>query len=311
MDGAGTSAKRVKQGKQSFKEHLFLKDFPLKLISFVVFMSLFISSLNSGSNGNCYYVGNHAEAVLVDVGISCREVENRMRRCGLSMNKVKAIFISHEHSDHIRGLEVLSRKFSIPVYISEGTLLNSRLDLQEHKVFHFRSSDVFEIGRLKITAFIKKHDAADPHSFVVEYNGIRVGVFTDLGAICSNLIAHFKLCHAAFLESNYDVEMLETGSYPYHLKKRIRGGEGHLSNDEALKLFVEHRNDQLSHLFLSHLSKENNCPKKALSLFEKHAGQTKVFIASRYEQSKVIEVTGKLIHSEIREAAPIGQMTLF
>src|SRR5437868_3422679 len=101
-------------------------------------MSLFIASLNSGSNGNCYYIGNDKEAVLVDAGISCREIEKRMKRLGLSMEKVKAIFISHEHSDHIRGLEVTSRKFQLPVYITKGTLQNSSLNLDPKLVRDFK-----------------------------------------------------------------------------------------------------------------------------------------------------------------------------
>src|SRR5687767_13660583 len=129
-------------------------------------MSLFIASLNSGSNGNCYYIGNNNEAVLVDVGISCRELEKRMKRLGLHINKIKAIFISHEHSDHISGVEVTSKKHQIPVYITTPTLKNGKLKLNESLVFSFTAYEPVSIGDLVITAFPKLHDAADPFSFI-------------------------------------------------------------------------------------------------------------------------------------------------
>src|SRR5690554_1013593 len=141
-------------------------------------MSLFISSLNSGSNGNCYYVGNHQEAILIDAGISCRETEKRMNRLGLSMEKVKAIIVSHEHSDHIRGIAVLAKKFRLPVYITSKTLIHSRLNLDHSLVKTFSAAEEIEVGDLRITAFPKHHDAVEPHSFVVECHETRVGVFT-------------------------------------------------------------------------------------------------------------------------------------
>ena len=207
-----------------------------KILSFAV-MSLFISSLNSGSNGNCYYVGNETEAVLVDAGISCREIERRMKRLGLLMEKVKAVFISHEHSDHIKGLPVLVKKYRLPVYITDATRRNGRLEFEISLVNLFKAHEEINIGNLSVTAFPKFHDASDPYSFVISCNKVYVGVFTDIGKPCKNVIQYFKRCHAAFLESNYDEEMLQNGNYPFHLKRRISGGLGHLSNNEALQLF--------------------------------------------------------------------------
>jgi len=213
-------------------------------------MSLIVTSLNSGSNGNCYYVGNNNEAVLVDAGISCREVETRMKRLGLELNKLKAIFVSHEHTDHIKGVQLLSKKYQLPVYITDATRRNGRLKLEKHLSKTFITTTQVSIGELTISAFNKFHDAADPYSFMISCSGINVGVFTDIGRPCANLIHYFKQCHAAFLESNYDEVMLENGNYPYYLKKRITGGLGHLSNTEALDLFRTHRSSSLSHLFL-------------------------------------------------------------
>ncbi|MCW3074162.1 MAG: metallo-beta-lactamase [Flaviaesturariibacter sp.] len=255
-------------------------------------MSLFITSLNSGSNGNCYYIGNENEAVLVDVGISCREVEKRLKDLGLSMQKVKAVFVSHEHSDHIRGLGMLSNKYGLPVYITAPTLRNGRLYLNKELIRDFTTMAPVQVGDLLITAFPKIHDAADPYSFTVSYKRLKVGVFTDIGAPCDQLARHFSQCHAVFLESNYDTTMLDKGNYPYYLKSRIRGGQGHLSNDQALELFRSHRSPSLTHLLLSHLSKNNNCPKLVEELFAAHAEGVQIVIASRYAATPVYEITG-------------------
>ncbi len=255
-------------------------------------MSLFIASINSGSNGNCYYVGSSTEAVLVDVGLSCREIENRMKQIGLSMKTVKAIFISHEHTDHIKGVSALANKYYLPVYITTKTEKYTRLIKRLAK--EFVADEPINIGELIITAFSKKHDAADPHSFIISYKSTTVGVFTDIGVVCQSVKHYFNQCHAAFLEANYDSTMLENGSYPIHLKNRIRGGEGHLSNAQALGLFQQHQHPQLSHLLLSHLSKENNSPNLVEALFKQHAANTAIFIASRYEASEVFEINSML-----------------
>ncbi|GAB2685601.1 MBL fold metallo-hydrolase [Mucilaginibacter koreensis] len=266
-------------------------------------MSLFIASLNSGSNGNCYYVGNSKDAVLVDVGISCREVEKRMQRLGLSMLKVKAIFISHEHSDHIRGLTVLAKKYSLPVYITPRTQMWGRLELEDARIFP--DDKLFTIGSLTVAAFLKHHDAAEPHSFTVSCDGVTVGVFTDIGVPCTNLLEHFSQCHAAILEANYDEHMLHGGKYPFHLKRRISGGKGHLSNRQALELFKAYRAPYLSHLLLAHLSKENNCPDLVQKLFDAHAGDTKVVVASRYQESAVYHIQRSGYHHVTLTAPPV------
>jgi phosphoribosyl 1,2-cyclic phosphodiesterase len=254
-------------------------------------MSLFITSLNSGSNGNCYYIGNEHEAVLVDAGISCRETEKRMARLGLSMSKVKAIFVSHEHSDHINGIPVLAKKYKLPVYITPATLQNGGLYLDENLVITFAAFQAIRIGELYITAFPKLHDASNPHSFIITCRDITVGIFTDIGFACEHVIQHFSQCHAAFLEANYDDEMLDTGGYPYHLKRRIRGGHGHLSNKQALELFTTHRPPYMSHLLLSHLSKNNNDPRLVQELFDNCAGETNIIIASRYVETPVYHIS--------------------
>lgn len=261
---------------------------------FFVSMSIFFTSLNSGSNGNCYYVGNQHEAVLIDVGISCREVEKRMLRLGLDLKMIKAIFITHEHSDHIRGVEVLSRKHRIPVYITEATRLSGALFIQDDYKKNFSAYTGITVGNLMVTAFPKFHDAADPHSFLVSGNDITIGVFTDIGMACTHVIENFKQCHAVFLEANYDETMLDEGAYPYYLKERIRSDKGHLSNRQALELFLHHKPDYMSHVLLSHLSKENNSPQVAMDVFLPHAGDTKIEIASRYQEMPLFSLVSKL-----------------
>ncbi len=256
-------------------------------------MSLFVASLNSGSNGNCYYIGNQEEAILIDGGISCRETERRMKRLELSIKRVKAIFVSHEHADHIYGVPNLSKKHQLPVYITKETLQGGGLKLSESLTIPFSPYHPIKIGALSITAFPKFHDANDPHSFIVSDHEVNVGVFTDIGRSCDHVIKHFSLCHAAFLESNYDEEMLETGHYPYALKNRIRDGRGHLSNTQALQLFMNHRPDFMTHLFLSHLSQNNNSPKIVQNLFSRIAGNTEIIVAPRDNETQLYHIRNK------------------
>lgn len=271
-------------------------------------MSLFIASLNSGSNGNCYYIGNRQEAVLVDAGLSCRETEIRMKRLGLSLNKVKALFISHEHSDHIKGVNRLSKKFNLPVYISPQTREQGRLVIHESLNRSFENYEPISVGGLSVTAFPTNHDACDPHSFVVTFNNVKVGVITDVGFACEHVVKNFQQCHAVFLEANYDEELLENGRYPLQLKNRIRDGKGHLSNKQALELFISHKPSFMSHLILAHLSEENNRQKIVKDMFSSVPGDTKIIIASRSKETKV-----HLVHQSLTREVDIseGQLSLF
>ena len=255
-------------------------------------MCLSVASLNSGSNGNCYYIASENEAVLIDVGISCKEIEKRIERLGLSVQKIKAIFITHEHSDHIYGLTSFLKKYPLPVYITQQTLLQG-IDIAPDLKHSFNAHYAVKIGNLLITAFPKQHDAADAHSFVVACNNVTVGVFTDIGVVCNNVIRYFRQCHAAFLEANYDAAMLHNGRYPFVLKKRISGGKGHLSNTDALELFCKHKPSYMTHLFLSHLSHNNNTPEIAEGLFKQHADGVEIIIASRLKETAIHTIEAK------------------
>ncbi len=266
-------------------------------------MSLYISSLNSGSNGNCYYIGNQHEAVLIDAGLSCRETEMRVDRSGLAFSRIKAVFVTHEHSDHTRGVAVISRKYQIPVYITKETHIKSRLRIEKHLIRHFDPFQNIVIGDLSVNAFPKQHDASEPHSFTVTGNGITIGVMTDIGSVCEHVIQNFSLCHAVFLEANYDESMLEKGRYPVYLKKRILSDQGHLSNYQALELFTAHKPDFMSHVLLSHLSQDNNNPHLVEKLFKTHAGEIHVAIASRHRESPVYQINGE--YTNLQNPQPI------
>ncbi|WP_069658539.1 MBL fold metallo-hydrolase [Arcticibacter eurypsychrophilus] len=276
-------------------------------------MSVSIASINSGSNGNCYYVGNQEGAVLIDAGISCKEIELRMNRLGLAMKSVKAIFVSHEHSDHIRGIDVLSRKYQIPVYLNLTMIHNGCVRVEKELVKVYEAHIPVTIGNMQITAFPKFHDACDPHSFIIQSENVTIGVLTDIGKACEQVIKYFKLCDAVFLEANYDEEMLQKGSYPYYLKNRIRSDKGHLSNTEALNLFVNHKSALLSHLLLSHLSKDNNSPDLVSRLFNVHAQHTKVVVASRSVESEIYQISGadSTLLTEIVVKDKLTQYSLF
>lgn len=273
-------------------------------------MSLFVASLNSGSNGNCYYLGNSDHAILIDAGISCRETVKRLKRLKLSIKNVRAIFVSHEHADHIYGVATLSKKFDLPVYISKKTQENGNICIHS-KIHVFTAYEPVNIGGILVTAFPKIHDACDPHSFLIESSSVAVGIFTDIGITCEHVISNFKKCHAAFLESNYDEEMLERGRYPFPLKNRIRNGQGHLSNIQAADLFARYAPPHMTHLFLSHLSMENNRPALVLDLFKKIAGSTEIVIAPRSRETKLYHIRGTGTKNRISRCAEKLQLSLF
>ncbi len=268
-------------------------------------MSLFVASLNSGSNGNCYYIGNNEEAVLIDAGISCREIEKRMRSLDLDPAKIKALFVTHEHTDHITGIPTLVKKYNLPVYITARTYRACGFLLNEQLIRSFNAFEPVQVGNLSVTAFPKWHDAIDPHSFVISYSGTTIGVFTDIGAACKNVIHYFKMCHGIFLEANYDETLLANSRYPVFLRNRISSKYGHMSNVQALQLFMDHRPAFMTHVFLSHLSKENNNPEMVTALFNSSANGVQVIHASRYTATALYHIAA----SELMPASTIANRT--
>ena len=249
-----------------------------------------ICALASGSNGNCYYIGNKEEAILVDAGISTKQILKRMYERNLDYRKIKGVFISHEHSDHVRGVRVLSKKLSIPAYFTKNTYYAVWGINQPASYSPFEPGVSFQFRSFMVHPFLKRHDAKEPCSFRIEYNGYSIGIFTDIGIPCENVIHHLNRCNAVFLETNYDEKMLWEGRYPYYLKKRVASEVGHLSNEQSLELLSEHAGHQLSHVFLSHLSAENNTPETAFAALESLSNRYQLILTSRHDASEVVEI---------------------
>lgn len=249
-----------------------------------------ICAIASGSNGNCYYIGNETEAILIDAGITCKQILNRMAEKNLDPKKIKAIFISHEHSDHVRGVRVLGKKLDVPAYMTKGTYSSLYFTHQPIACQYIIPGESIRVGSLVIHPFLKNHDGNEPTSFRIEYQGINIGVFTDIGTPCPNVISHLSKCHALFLETNYDEKMLWDGSYPYHLKKRIFSDVGHLSNKQAFELLKNYGGDNLSCVFLSHLSAENNTPQKAFEEMAPLCVKFTIKLTSRIQAGEVFEI---------------------
>jgi len=220
--------------------------------------------LASGSRGNAIYISDGHSAILIDAGLSGREIERRLRSRKLSPDALRAIVVSHEHSDHIQGVGVLSRRWRLPVHISRKTAAGTALG-RLHRCHHFECGTGFQIDSLRIHPFSLSHDAADPCGFTVQGTGWKVGVATDLGCATAMVRHHLIGCNALVLEANHDPGMLLRGPYPWPLKQRIRGRTGHLSNSDTGILVGELRHPDLHRVVLAHLSETNNTPEKAFT----------------------------------------------
>lgn len=227
--------------------------------------------LASGSRGNCAVLSSSQASILVDAGISCRETFKRMRAAGEDPEKLKAIIISHEHNDHIAGLQVLARKLQVPVYISEATYHHWRKDTRDadgkparlEKREHFQAGRSFTVAGITVTAFTIPHDAADPCGFTFKTDGIKIGLVTDLGYVSANVKEHLRGCDGLMIESNHDLEMLRNGPYPWMVKQRVMSRVGHLSNSALAEFFQKDYDGRAAFVVLAHLSEENNHPELA------------------------------------------------
>lgn len=220
------------------------------------------ASLGSGSRGNATLVEAGSTLVMVDCGFSCRETERRMQRLGRSPAQLKAILVTHEHGDHIRGVPVLARKYNLPVWLSNGT----GLMLQENglpDVHMLNGYNRFALGDLEIHPYTVPHDAREPCQFVFGDGSCRFGMLTDTGLITAHIRDCLDTCDALLLECNHDADMLANGPYPASLKQRVGGPLGHLSNGQAGELLEQIDTSQLQHVVAAHLSEKNNRPELA------------------------------------------------
>jgi phosphoribosyl 1,2-cyclic phosphodiesterase len=223
--------------------------------------------LASGSKGNAIYISNGETSILIDAGLTGIEIERRMASQGLAMTEISAIIVSHEHSDHIRGVGVLARKHDLPVFISSKTRQAAAAPLGRiDKISLFSCGSDFTIEGLRIRPFSTSHDADDPVGFTIGCDGKKIGIATDLGIATAMVKEHLKECCCIVMEANHDLKMLEDGPYPWPLKQRIRSRTGHLSNESSKELLMDVIHDGLKHVILAHLSETNNTPEKALSV---------------------------------------------
>jgi len=228
--------------------------------------NLGVCVLASGSKGNAIFISSGDTSLLIDAGLSGIEIERRLRSRGLDPKDLNAIIVSHEHSDHIQGVGILSRRYKLPVYISSKTREAAVSQLGNlHDFKKFECGSMFTINDLSIHPFSISHDAKDPCGFTVNQNGTKVGIATDLGIATSMVKEHLKGCTLLILEANHDEQMLINGPYPWPVKQRIKSRIGHLSNAASKTLLNELQHDGLKHVMLAHLSETNNTPQKAVS----------------------------------------------
>ncbi len=262
-----------------------------------------ICSIASGSSGNCVYVGDDDTHILIDAGISGKRVKAGLEAIGVDIKDIQALLITHEHSDHISGVGVLSRKYKMPIYSKERTLKNvlkSRsVGVIDPELFHHVEADeTFMVGHILVTPFTSNHDAIDPLCYTFIKEDKKIGFATDLGSYNDYIKDHLKGANALYLEANHDVRMLEVGPYPYFLKQRILSDVGHLSNDMSADLICELYHEGLNHIILAHLSHENNMPAVAHATVKHeidarlalNEGDLHLYIAKRSENSTLVEV---------------------
>ena len=260
-------------------------------------------SIASGSSGNCIYLGEEDGGILIDAGISRKRIVTGLERKGLSLDDIKAIFVTHEHSDHISGLGPVLRKNPIPVYATADTVSaiweKTNMNNISPELFHsIRPEEEIEAGEMLVRPFSISHDAVDPVCYTVEKKGKRAAVATDMGCFDDTIIQVLGQCDSVLIEANHDINMLQVGPYPYSLKMRILGNKGHLSNTSCADLIKEILHKDLKHLVLGHLSRENNFPQLAyrtvLDELEKTETwgtlDTRLMVASRDEPTELLKI---------------------
>lgn len=224
-------------------------------------MPLFFQVLASGSRGNAILVCSPRTRILVDAGLSAKELVRRMDRTPVCARQLDALLVSHEHRDHVNGAGVLSRRFHLPVYLTPGTFdhLPSQVGLPAQTEL-FEPGAPFIIGDLRICSFTIPHDAHEPVGFVIEHESTRLGVCTDLGVATQLVKTRLRGCHGLIVEANHDLERLLNGPYPWHLKQRIRSRHGHLSNADTCELLESLHHSEMQCVVFAHLSETNNHP---------------------------------------------------
>lgn len=272
---------------------------------------MIVAPLSSGSAGNAYWFESDGTAILVDAGIGPRDTKKRLETLGLDIASLRAVVVTHEHYDHIRGAEKIARKYEVPIYLTHGTLRASRIDPTETKTVVFPNDSSFTIGELQVHARRTIHDAVDPACFVIEArDGTRVGLASDLGFVDAGVLRHLTGCDGLFFESNHDLDMLRMGTYPWPLKRRIMSRFGHLSNDDSVNAVQRLLGADLKTLCMIHLSQKNNHESIVRDMCTRLLRRTGASID--FAIAKQFEPTGLFDVARRRERKPMpGQMALF
>lgn len=251
------------------------------------------SLLGSGSSGNAILATSNTTKILIDNGLSFKQLRLRSDEVGLSIDDLDAVFITHEHGDHVLGLGTLARRIGAPVFMTRGTYESLPPSLGAlPNVVLFEAGDTIPIGNVQIESFSVAHDASDPVSYVVQAKGVRLGLATDMGHASTLVERRLSGCHGLVLESNYCPKMLRNGAYPIAVKQRISGRHGHLSNTDMCRLLGRLLHDALKLVVLVHISDENNTLKLAHTMATRvvGAGGPSVFVARKDRPTRLFEI---------------------
>jgi phosphoribosyl 1,2-cyclic phosphodiesterase len=244
-----------------------------------------MAALGSGSRGNGLLVEHGDTCLLVDCGFSLRATVQRLQALGREAQDLSAILVTHEHSDHIKGVKALCAKYQLPVYMTHGTARHRSVTQVERQQL-IRGQDSFDIGEISVQAVTVPHDASEPCQYVFEAAGQRVGLLTDLGHVTPRIQQSYSHCDSLFIESNHDEQMLAAGSYPAALKRRVGGNWGHLSNRQTRDFLQGVCLERLQHLVVGHISEQNNCPDLVAAAMQlPQLGQAQVSFA---EQDQIL-----------------------
>lgn len=245
-------------------------------------------SFASGSSGNCYYLGDHSHGILIDAGIGVRTIRKHLRTQGFDFPHIWAVFVTHDHADHIKAVGSLGERHHIPIYATRKT--HEGIDRNycvSDKLFGSRKFvekyETIEIGAFRITPFPVSHDATDSVGYKVEYHDKKIIFATDLGYTNEIISEQAKGADALIFEANYDEQMLATGTYHPDLKRRVASDTGHLSNDQAGRFLAENYHDDLKYIFLCHLSKENNFPTLAYTTVQHYLENKNIIVGKDVE----------------------------
>jgi phosphoribosyl 1,2-cyclic phosphodiesterase len=268
-------------------------------------MAINFCSLSSGSSGNCYYLGNDFHGILIDAGISAGAIRKFLRNMDISMQTIMGVLISHNHSDHIRGLEMLTKKHNIPVFTTHKiwkSILSPQKNISPDCIREIPLQQKFHLAGFDIEAFPVYHDAPETIGFHIVSGERKVTIATDLGHICETSAPYIKAANLLVIESNYDEQTLVNGRYPHFLKKRIQSDHGHLGNHQTSTFLADMISDNLLYICLAHLSKNNNSPEMVLKTLQQTFlergillnGQPQISILDRNTPTNMIRLIDRI-----------------